>query len=225
MSTEGGRRVPKPPINFGTHLLIEFIPLLNCDPGKPGEMIGHIVSRVERWAGVHSDFIWRWAENQEAIDGIRETQADIKTLLVDPINQPIIDRMNEFVSRLSPVIKAGGEFGGGAKINLDLKSLKTDLQPRESNRGDRGFFMGDQGFKDFDRIWIPGFRAMLYATVAAAFETATIDRKKSIVSAYIGSCPRCGTIFEKTLQSNQVFCSGACKQADYRARKKLVTKC
>lgn len=225
------RRQPKPPPNFGTLLLIKFIPFLNCDPGKPGEMIGHIVTRMETWAGVDDDFVWRWAKSGEIIRGVRETQADIKTMLIDPINPAILQRMNSFLSILSPIalpmgsalvkVLQGGAFPGGPfpkNFAPHYKCLQMSLSPRGS---DRDFFMDSQGFADFDKIWVPGFRGMLYALAAEAFEVADIETKKSNVSFYVGRCPRCGIVFEKT-RGNQDYCGEQCRKAD--GMKKLRKK-
>jgi len=192
------KRTPKPFFNYGTHILPEFIPFLNCDPDKPGEMIGHIISRLETWARVNDDFIWRWAEKVKIVEGLRETQSDIKTLLVDPINQPIIDRMNRFISGLSPVVK---------DYNPNYKCLTMNLCPRES---DDGFSMNTQGLRDFDRIWVPGFRGMLYAITAEAFEVADFTTEKPNVFFYIGRCPKCGIVFEKK-RGDQEYCSNSCR--------------
>ena len=196
-------RTPKPPINHGTHTLLKFIPFLNCDPLKTEEMLEHIVPQMDVWTNNQGKLVRKWEHDKDVIDGIRETRSDIRILFTDTKNPAILERINGFLKGLAPSVR-----GGSGEMSL-LVSLRP---PKSAGEGSPGYD------RDFNGIWIPGFRAMIYAIAVEAFTPADFATiKESNVSFYIGQCPKCAKIFEKT-RGDQEYCGKACKAASLQKK-------
>lgn len=219
------KRLPKPLLNYGTEFIKErLLPFLNCDGKKPGELIGSIVTVATKWAGVADDFVWRWAGNPVVVSGLQKVREDMRALLFDQMPNPeILKRVNRAMEILSPVastfmgklFKASGADSIPPEHRPKWRSLVIDFCPRGS---DREFEMTEAGLADFDRVWIPGLRAMLYAVTAQAMEgTALENLKESTAFYYIGCCPRCGKVFKKDRQ-DQLYDREACRKEVFREK-------
>ena len=229
-SGEKKKRIPKPPITWAVDGVLRLIPFF-C--AKTTE---------ERVRAAVAFVVW----NDSQI-GSRELNAALARNLeeirhVDTLAEEIfknshdqIDVIEEAHTRIADAIRISlhqKEPNGYSRRTQEWLQEALSLSFRKVTWANRPFTSVSYQFRyelmkdgHGETLGFCRYAGLKFKNMAAGYVCEAFSARggRSIGEFYIGACPRCGKVFKKMFQSNQGFCSGACKQADYRARKKLVT--